>query len=411
MHERDWLIAVGILVIVAILLDGVRRVRNARRDSLQLSINMNRGIDNKEFDEYGVESTTSSIRVIDKRDDNVSRSKTASGAASPRTTVEPSLSDTARKRQIDFEKTAPLLMDVKEGRQARIEPGFASEDDEEHDDHDDTEESDLEELMDSAEGLDDDHEEDEYDESDEDDADRGSSSQKELVRTNPPARGVKNASPVFDTATTPLGLGESQIISEPRVFDRPADMPPPRREPPVIKPSKPVIKAIEERVQQQAAPPEKAAIAPKAKPAPRDVIIISVMARESAGFAGAAMLEILLANGLRYGHRSIFHRYTGEEREEESLFSVANAVKPGTFDLNSMESFHTPGITLFLPLPSPGGKALEAFDAMLATARAVAEQLNGDLRDDQRSALTGQIVEHYRQRIRDFEMQSRLHSR
>jgi cell division protein ZipA len=95
-----------------------------------------------------------------------------------------------------------------------------------------------------------------------------------------------------------------------------------------------------------------------------------------------------------------------KEREEESLYSVANAVKPGTFDLNKMESFHTPGITLFLALPSPGGKPMEAFDAMLLTARAIAEQLNGELRDENRSVMMGQTIEHCRQRIRDFDMQS-----
>lgn len=406
MHERDWLIVVGILVIVAILLDGVRRIRNARRDSLQISINMNRGIDGREMDEFAGDLP---VRVIDKRDDSVKRGKPAAETASARA-VEPPLSDTARKRQIDFEKTAPLLMDVKDGRQVRIEPGFSSEDDEADEadeamtDNLDADELDTEEL--DTEDLDSDLDEVMDDDGDEEDP----AVQSELERTNPPVRGVKNASPVFDTATTPLGLGESQVIGGPRVLDRPADMPPPRKEPPVLKPSKPVIKAIEEKAQQPAAQTEKPPVAPKPKP-PEDVIVISVMARESSGFPGAAMLEILLTNGLRYGHRNIFHRYTGEEREHDALFSVANAVKPGTFDLLNMESFHTPGITLFLPLPSPGGKAMDAFEAMLTTARQVAEQLNGDLRDDQRSALTGQSIEHCRQRIRDFEMQSRLRAR
>ena len=76
-----------------------------------------------------------------------------------------------------------------------------------------------------------------------------------------------------------------------------------------------------------------------------------------------------------------------------------------------MESFHTPGITLFLALPSPGGKPMEAFDAMLLTARAIAEQLNGELRDENRSVMMGQTIEHCRQRIRDFDMQSRLRAR
>jgi cell division protein ZipA len=54
---------------------------------------------------------------------------------------------------------------------------------------------------------------------------------------------------------------------------------------------------------------------------------------------------------------------------------------------------------------------MEAFESMLATARSVADQLNGELRDDQRNVLTGQATEHNRQRIRDFEMQLRKRAR
>ena len=54
---------------------------------------------------------------------------------------------------------------------------------------------------------------------------------------------------------------------------------------------------------------------------------------------------------------------------------------------------------------------MEAFDAMLLTARAIAEQLNGELRDENRSVMMGQTIEHCRQRIRDFDMQSRLRAR
>ena len=46
-----------------------------------------------------------------------------------------------------------------------------------------------------------------------------------------------------------------------------------------------------------------------------------------------------------------------------------------------------------------------AFEQMLATARKVQAALDAELKDDNRSVMTAQTVEHYRQRIRDFELQ------
>lgn len=376
---REWLIALGILVVVAILLDGLRRMRNARRDSLQMSLSMHQGINRNELDEFGNEFPSGPARVVGYRDESEDEPDLLDdNNAQP-------LSDTGRRRPIDFDQVAPMLIDVKVDRQQRIEPGFGSDDDI------------LSSPQNNSEPV--------------DDAEAARADDFNLAETIPAARGVKNANPVFDTATSPLGLGESEVVSKPRVYERPADQPPPRREAPVIKPTKTVIQAREERGQQAGQPEQKEQVQKNQQLPLEDVIIVSVMARERGGFPGAALLEILLANGLRYGHRSIFHSYTGEEREEESLYSVANAVKPGTFDLNKMESFHTPGVTLFLALPSPGGKPMEAFDAMLATARAIADQLNGELRDENRSVMMGQTIEHCRQRIRDFDMQSRLRAR
>lgn len=432
--RENWLIALGILVIAAILLDGLRRMFGARRDSLQMSVNMQQGLDRDE--EFGNELPGGSARVVAQR-------RPEDPAVDLADTVK--LTDTGRRRRIDFDQIAPILMDVKEDRSQRIEPGFASaehdelEDDEQEDDFVEDEDYDENDLS-EEDGQD---EDDDYESEHEDDDGADSDGGSEV----PPPRGVKGASPVFDSATAPLGRGESDILGGPRVFERPADQPPPRREPPVVKPTMPVIKARDERspppVSQPAtttaSTPATTSPAAQASPAPSlsdsqqlraqqaaaapkeqeqkpkqmaldDFILISVMARDRSGFPGAALLEILLASGLRYGHRNIFHRYTGNEKEDESLYSVLNAVKPGTFDLNNMDSFQTPGITLLLPLPSPGN-AMEAFESMLATARSVADQLNGELRDDQRNVLTGQATEHNRQRIRDFEMQLRKRSR
>jgi FtsZ-interacting cell division protein ZipA len=47
---------------------------------------------------------------------------------------------------------------------------------------------------------------------------------------------------------------------------------------------------------------------------------------------------------------------------------------------------------------------------MLQTAQDLVRSIDGELRDDQRNMMTGQTIEHYRQRVRDFELR-RLRSR
>ena len=98
----------------------------------------------------------------------------------------------------------------------------------------------------------------------------------------------------------------------------------------------------------------------------------------------------------------IFHRYSDAKGEGALLFSLANMVKPGTFDIDAMDEFETPGVSLFMTLPI-NADSMQSFDLMADTARAIAETLNGELKDEQRSVMTRQTLEHCRQRIRDFE--------
>jgi cell division protein ZipA len=41
---------------------------------------------------------------------------------------------------------------------------------------------------------------------------------------------------------------------------------------------------------------------------------------------------------------------------------------------------------------------------MLGVAQRIQEELDGELKDDHRNVMTAQTIEHYRQRIRDFEL-------
>ncbi|HEY8942395.1 MAG TPA: cell division protein ZipA, partial [Cellvibrio sp.] len=143
-------------------------------------------------------------------------------------------------------------------------------------------------------------------------------------------------------------------------------------------------------------------LASKQPAEPEEVLIINVMAHKGEMLNGADLLDVILQCGMRYGSMDIFHRYSDAKGEGALLFSMANMVKPGTFDLDAMDEFETPGVSLFMTLPIDAD-SMQSFDLMVDTAQAIAEGLNGELKDEQRSAMTRQTLEHCRQRIRDFE--------
>ncbi|WPP01403.1 cell division protein ZipA [Pseudomonas sp. HR96] len=144
--------------------------------------------------------------------------------------------------------------------------------------------------------------------------------------------------------------------------------------------------------------------APEAKELPpvEEVLVISVISRDESGFKGPALLQNILESGLRFGEMDIFHRHESMAGNGEVLFSMANAVKPGIFDLDDIDHFSTRAVSFFLSLPGPRHPK-QAFDVMVAAARKLSQELGGELKDDQRSVLTAQTIEHYRQRIVEFE--------
>lgn len=139
---------------------------------------------------------------------------------------------------------------------------------------------------------------------------------------------------------------------------------------------------------------------PRPQEPPEDVIVIQVLCRHGGRMPGPALLEVITDRGLRFGDMNIFHRYAGSDRGRIE-FSLASAVEPGTFDLGAMDDFETPGVTLFLQLPGPE-QPLDAFEDMVGLAKALADELDAELKDEQHSVMTAQTIEHCRNRIREF---------
>jgi cell division protein ZipA len=143
-------------------------------------------------------------------------------------------------------------------------------------------------------------------------------------------------------------------------------------------------------------------------PTIQEVLVVNVKAQKECLFYGSDLLQQVLDNGLRYGAMEVFHRHADEGGEGPVVFSMANMLKPGTFDLKTIDEFTTAGVTLFLTLPVFNDNNMAAFDLMIATAKNLAENLGGELNDENRSIMTGQTIEHYRERIRDFSRRQQL---
>ena len=62
---------------------------------------------------------------------------------------------------------------------------------------------------------------------------------------------------------------------------------------------------------------------------------------------------------------------------------------------------------MFLSLPL-AGDSIAAFNLMASAATAMATQLGGELKDENRSVMTRQTIEHARQRVVEYERKRRL---
>ena len=132
------------------------------------------------------------------------------------------------------------------------------------------------------------------------------------------------------------------------------------------------------------------------------------MAKNDA-FKGPDLLHILLACDLRFGDMNIFHRHEQSGGTGAVQFSMANSVEPGIFDLDAIDDFTTTGVCFFMSVPGPK-EPIKAFEFMVETAQCLVSNLDGEMRDESRSVMTNQTLEHCRQRLQEFERRQLTHA-
>lgn len=319
---REWLTVIIVLLILGVLLDGWRRMRQSRQDSIKMSLSMHKGVNKEDLEGYGSELPSGGARVVATRGEDEARTLT-------------------RNLQDTFEDTQGL-----KSAKPRIPEQVALN----------LEDLGLEEevpmLMESVVSA---------------SESSGAASETATVDS------CMQESSATENVLTDDALDLGTVSADPLMDDR----------------VEPKISAQSDDVENEPAEPE-------------EVLILNVMAREGQRLQGNGLLDVLLDCGMRYGDMHIFHYHKNPNGEGPILFGLANMVVPGTFDLSAMDDFSTPGVSLFLSLPV-AGESMAAFDAMLHTAMSLCDNLGAELKDENRSVMTGQTIEHCRQRIREFE--------
>jgi|SRR5690554_2589774 len=353
MSLREWLIAIGTLVILGIVIDGVRRMRRARKESMAISSGM--GADDLKDspldDDYNPELPNGGARTISRG---------------------------------TLEERGYLKRDTSED--------FGSSDD------DDV-------MLESGWGATDDN------------IDDGIVGEPRVVNSGNEPYAEQEADEAPDAYEEEAFAGlesesgrQSDPEPEPEPEPEPVQKPAPvarsrAKEPPVV------TSEVEEDTARREAAPSRRKNQPLAganRPEAREVLVINVLARNGEQFPGTTLKKLFEACGLEHGDMDIYHRHEGSDTTTPVQFSVANAVEPGTFRPQDMPALSTPGISFFMSLPGPTN-SMQAFEFMLETAQCVVRNMGGELKDERRSVMTPQTIEHCRQRIREFERKQRSH--
>lgn len=137
---------------------------------------------------------------------------------------------------------------------------------------------------------------------------------------------------------------------------------------------------------------------------PTKILQINLVMRNGE-ISGQMILDLATELNLELGEFNIFHRM--DKKTNKSIFSMANIVEPGSFDRATMESFKTPGLTLFSQLPAPVD-CVKVYSDMVDVAKRIRYIVGAELQDSSHSVMTAQSIEHEREAVVQYRHKLQL---
>lgn len=136
------------------------------------------------------------------------------------------------------------------------------------------------------------------------------------------------------------------------------------------------------------------------------LIILNIMSPKGHVFTGEGIHAVMTSAGLTHGEHKIYHYI----QDNQAVFSIANAVEPGFFELSQLQTLSTPGLAVFMELPGPM-ECRKAFDTLLEISQRLATALSGELCDENHSVLTQQTISHLKEKIEAYRLKQQASQR
>lgn len=220
-----------------------------------------------------------------------------------------------------------------------------------------------------------------------------------LVEVAPEAPAV----PMHESARGP-GVTEADNVDGPDAPDALVGDPAAEPSAPALSPAPPPAEADSAQAPPAGRPreilPELPAAAPLLVEWPdeeeRRILALRLVAPQAERFPGRSLRQALAAEGFLLGQFAIFHKPDDERR---AVLSAASLTRPGTFDMETMDSQHYGGLSLFAVLPGPKPPP-QAFDELVFAARNLNERLHGVLQDEHGAPLTPARIAQLREQLR-----------
>ncbi len=136
------------------------------------------------------------------------------------------------------------------------------------------------------------------------------------------------------------------------------------------------------------------------------LIVLNIMSPKGHVFTGEGIHAVMTSAGLTHGEHKIYHYL----QDNQAVFSIANAIEPGFFELSQLQSIATPGLAVFMELPGPI-ECRKAFDTLLEISQRLANALSGELCDENRSVLTQQTISHLKEKVEMYRLKQQTAQR